>query len=85
MKPRDRVRMALNHQQPDRTPMYLSWVPEFRNRLARVFETDLMGSTQYGGGRSYDLERFLGSDVLVVPHQHDPDPTADTQAEQQPG
>ncbi len=33
MKHRDRVLMALNHEQPDRCPMHISFTPEFASRL----------------------------------------------------
>jgi len=33
MKPRDRVRMSLAHQKPDRCPMQISFTPEFAVRL----------------------------------------------------
>ena len=65
LKPRDRVRIALSHEQPDRVPMYLSWVPEFRSRLAKVLgleTSDLMGDD---GRWLYTLERTMGADMLV--------------------
>jgi hypothetical protein len=33
MKHRDRVLMALNHEEPDRCPMQISFTPEFATRL----------------------------------------------------
>ena len=33
MKHRDRVITALNHEQPDRCPMQVSFTPEFADRL----------------------------------------------------
>ena len=36
MKHRDRVIMSLNHQEPDRCPMQISFTPEFASRRARA-------------------------------------------------
>ena len=33
MKPRERVEKALNHEEPDRCPMQVSFTPEFAVRL----------------------------------------------------
>ena len=33
MKHRERVMIALNHQEPDRCPMQISFTPEFASRL----------------------------------------------------
>jgi uroporphyrinogen decarboxylase len=33
MRPRDRVAMALRHEEPDRCPMQVSFTPEFAARL----------------------------------------------------
>ena len=58
MKHRDRVLTALNHQEPDRCPMQISFTPEFAVRL----ESDLQLKGQglhnpHGGGNTYELER----------------------------
>ena len=33
MKHRERIEVALNHQEPDRCPMQISFTPEFADRL----------------------------------------------------
>ncbi len=63
MKPRDRIRTALNHEEPDRCPMQITFTPEFANRLRGEMglESDL--SSNDG---AYDLERALGVDMLLT-------------------
>jgi uroporphyrinogen decarboxylase len=65
MLPRERILTALNHEQPDRCPMQISFTPEFADRL----KTDIqLGGDKlhnpHGGGNTYELERFLGIDML---------------------
>lgn len=67
MKHRDRVITALNHGEPDRCPMQISFTPEFAARL----ETDLKLRGQglhnpHGGGNTYQLERLLDEDMLLT-------------------
>jgi uroporphyrinogen decarboxylase len=67
MKHRERVLTALNHQEPDRCPMQISFTPEFAARL----ETDLRLKGQglhnpHGGGNTYELERALDEDMLLT-------------------
>jgi uroporphyrinogen decarboxylase len=67
MKHRDRVKIALNHEQPDRCPMQVSFTPEFAERL----RDDLQVKGQkvhnpHGGGNTYELERALGEDMLLT-------------------
>ncbi len=67
MKHRDRVLTALNHEEPDRCPMQVSFTPEFAARL----ETDLQLKGQglhnpHGGGNTYELERLLDEDMLLT-------------------
>ncbi len=38
MKPRDRVQITLNHEEPDRCPMQISFTPEFAERLRASME-----------------------------------------------
>lgn len=67
MKHRERVRMALNHQEPDRCPMQVSFTPEFAARLEsdlRLEGNDL--HNPHGGGNSYELERALDQDMLLT-------------------
>ncbi len=67
MKHRDRVLTALNHEEPDRCPMQISFTPEFANCL----HTDLNAKAgkphnPHGGGNTYELERMLGEDMLLT-------------------
>ncbi|MBT3389167.1 MAG: hypothetical protein HN413_02025 [Chloroflexi bacterium] len=67
MKPRERVEMALNHEEPDRCPMQASFTPEFATRLRADME--LQGKrvhNPHGGGNTYELERALGEDMLLT-------------------
>ena len=67
MKHRDRVLMSLNHEEPDRCPMQVSFTPEFADRLRR--ELHLTGDSvhnPHGGGNTYELERALGEDMLLT-------------------
>lgn len=67
MKHRDRVLMALNHQQPDRCPMQISFTPEFALRLRQDMGYDSQsGHNPHGGGNTYELERLLDQDVLLT-------------------
>jgi len=67
MKPRERILAALNHEEPDRCPMQISFTPEFAERL----RADLQVKGQrvhnpHGGGNTYELERALGEDMLLT-------------------
>ena len=67
MKHRDRVEMALNHEKPDRTPMQISFTPEFAERLRK--DLHVKGKTTHnphGGGNTYELERVIGEDMLLT-------------------
>lgn len=67
MKHRDRVLMALNHEQPDRCPMQISFTPEFASRLKSdlgLTEADL--HNPHGGGNTYALERSIDEDMLLT-------------------
>jgi uroporphyrinogen decarboxylase len=50
---RERVLTALNHQQPDRTPIFASFVPEISEQLRSAF-----------GIREADLDVALGNDMV---------------------
>ena len=66
-KPRDRVRMSLNHQKPDRCPMQISFTPEFAQRLREdMHQTGQSVHNPHGGGNTYELERALGQDLLLT-------------------
>ena len=67
MKPRERVEVALRHEEPDRCPMQVSFTPEFATRLRQDME--LRGErvhNPHGGGNTYELERALGEDMLLT-------------------
>jgi uroporphyrinogen decarboxylase len=67
MKHRDRVLMTLNHEQPDRCPLQISFTPEFAARM-RVC-VHIPASTHHnphGGGNTYELERALDEDLLLT-------------------
>ena len=67
IKPRDRVLMSLNHEQPDRCPMQISFTPEFATRLrADMGLSDRNSHNPHGGGNTYELERALGEDLLLT-------------------
>ncbi len=67
MKHRERVIAALDHQAPDRCPFQASFTPEFAERL-RV-DLQIKGRkvhNPHGGGNTYELERAIGEDMLLV-------------------
>jgi len=67
MKPRDRVSKALNHEEPDRCPMQISFTPEFAQRLrADLHQTGGATHNPHGGGNTYELERAIGEDLLLT-------------------
>jgi uroporphyrinogen-III decarboxylase len=67
VKPRDRVWMALNHEQPDRCPMQVSFTPEFAERLRLELKSRTGQShNPHGGGNTYELERLIGEDLLLT-------------------
>lgn len=67
MKHRDRVLMALNHEEPDRCPMQVSFTPEFASRLKHDLGlTDEDFHNPHGGGNTYVLERALDEDMLLT-------------------
>jgi uroporphyrinogen decarboxylase len=67
MKHRDRVLTALQHQEPDRCPMQISFTPEFAARLEADLEIKGQGlHNPHGGGNTYELERLLDQDMLLT-------------------
>ncbi len=59
--------MALNHEEPDRCPMQVSFTPEFASRLKAhlgLREEDV--HNPHGGGNTYLLERILDEDMLLT-------------------
>ena len=67
MRHRDRVLMALSHEEPDRCPMHISYAPEFAARLKDQMglEDEDPGASR-GARRSYRLERALGQDLIYT-------------------
>lgn len=67
MKHRDRVTLALNHQEPDRCPMQISFTPEFALRLRQdIGGIDSSQHNPHGAGNTYELERALDEDLLLT-------------------
>lgn len=67
MNHRERVQTALNHEQPDRCPMQISFTPEFADRLrADMAIKGAMSHNPHGGGNTYELERALDQDMLLT-------------------
>ncbi len=67
MKHRDRVLMALRHEEPDRCPMQISFTPEFAARLKA--DMQIKGQklhNPHGGGNTYEVERALDEDMLLT-------------------
>jgi uroporphyrinogen decarboxylase len=67
MKPRERMLMALNHEEPDRCPMYVGFTPEFSHRLEKDLDlgSDIFHNPN-GSGNTFQLERSLGVDMLLT-------------------
>ena len=66
MKHRDRVLTTLNHKEPDRCPMQISFTPEFAARLEADLKLKGQGlHNPHGGGNTYALERALDEDMLL--------------------
>lgn len=64
---RERVLTALHHERPDRCPLQVSFTPEFAERLRE--ELGQLGGrvhNPHGGGNTYQLERAVGSDLLLT-------------------
>jgi uroporphyrinogen decarboxylase len=67
MNHRERVEMALNHEEPDRCPFQVSFTPEFADRLRADMnlQSDHVHNP-HGGGNTYELERALDEDMLLT-------------------
>jgi len=64
---RERVMTALNHQEPDRCPMQISFTPEFALRLRKdLGRASVSQHNPHGGGNTYELERVLDEDMLLT-------------------
>jgi hypothetical protein len=66
VKRRERVLQALNHEEPDRCPMQISFTPEFAARLRADIRLQGQGHNPHGGGNTYVLERALDQDMLLT-------------------
>jgi uroporphyrinogen decarboxylase len=64
---RERVLTALNHEEPDRCPMQVSFTPEFAARLEADLKLKGQGlHNPHGGGNTYAIERLLDEDMLLT-------------------
>lgn len=63
---RDRVNLALNHNQPDRCPFQISFTPEFARRLRSEMNLGSSSHNPHGGGNTYQLEQALDQDLLLT-------------------
>jgi uroporphyrinogen decarboxylase len=67
MDHRERVITALNHVQPDRCPMQVSFTPEFATRVEADLKLKGQGlHNPHGGGNTYELERLMDQDMLLT-------------------
>src|SRR3972149_9329967 len=67
MKHRESILTALNHERPDRCPLQVSFTPEFAERLRGSLQVKGQRvHNPHGGGNTYELERALGEDMLLV-------------------
>jgi uroporphyrinogen decarboxylase len=67
MKHRERVLVALHHEEPDRCPMQVSFTPEFATRLRNELGlTDRDLHNPHGGGNTYALERAIDEDMILT-------------------
>jgi len=62
MNHRERVQVALNHEEPDRCPMQISFTPEFAARL----RSDLGWAESGAIAGAFALQRQLDQDVLLT-------------------
>ena len=67
MRHRERVLMALHHEEPDSCPMQVSFTPEFAERLQADLEVKgTPAHNPHGGGNTYELERVLDEDLILT-------------------
>jgi uroporphyrinogen decarboxylase len=67
MTHRERMIAALNHEEPDRCPMQISFTPEFAKRLRDDLNVKGRDAhNPHGGGNTYELERAIGEDMLLT-------------------
>ncbi len=64
MTGKERVKVALSHEEPDRVPIRASFTPEFAQRLREHFHlADPLRDNPHGGV-GHDLELLLGLDII---------------------
>ena len=56
MNSKERVRICLDHKEPDRVPIQIHYTPEFEELLFKKFNC-----------RAYELEVAIGNDILCIP------------------
>ena len=64
MKSRERVQIALDHQEPDRCPFFTGYTPEFGSRLRADLESK--GIIFPGNIVPYDLEQAIQVDMILT-------------------
>ena len=64
MKSRERVQIALDHQEPDRCPFFTGYTPEFGSRLRADLESK--GVISPGDFSPYVLEQAIQVDMLLT-------------------
>lgn len=67
MTSRDRVLIALNHEEPDRVPIQVDFTPEIAEKLSKYFKIENSTAEAYSGKAS-ELPIVLGHDLLVAWH-----------------
>ncbi|MBT4483402.1 MAG: hypothetical protein HOC71_06965 [Candidatus Latescibacteria bacterium] len=67
MTSRDRVLTALNHEEPDRVPIFMGFTPEAAEKLVRHIKT-LKPAPAGFTGKSSDLPFVMEHDLLVADH-----------------
>ena len=63
MTSKERVMVALNHEEPDRVPITASFTPEFGRRLRKYLSLPEKPISPHGG-EIHDLEEALGLDII---------------------
>lgn len=67
MTSRDRVLIALNHEEPDRVPIQVDFTPEIAEKLSKYFKIENTTAEAYSGKAS-ELPIVMGHDLLVAWH-----------------
>ena len=63
MNSKERVKIALLHQEPDRVPVTASFVPEFVERLRKHLNLPMHLINPHGG-EIHDLEKYFDLDII---------------------